>query len=189
MLDFSFLLRLNFAQFLSCSFTPNYPLPTMYGSYPTQPPQQQQQQQQQQQYGYQPQQPQYGYPPTASSYGGGGISGVSAGVTQQSLTMTASVVDNEPQQQPPTPIYVDTQHDDMIHDAQLDYYGTKLATGSSGTYCVCVFLTPPHVPTLTILILPCGLPLLSPSFHPHTSSLSFLHTILIYIIRSYNQSV
>ena len=163
----------------------------MYGSYPTQPPQQQPptQQQQQQQYGYQPQQPQYGYPPTASSYGGGGISGVSAGVTQQSLTMTASVVDNEPQQQPPTPIYVDTQHDDMIHDAQLDYYGTKLATGSSGTYCVCVFLTPPHVPTLTILILPCGLPLLSPSFHPHTSSLSFLHTILIYIIRSYNQSV
>lgn len=32
------------------------------------------------------------------------------------------------------PIYVDTQHDDMVHDAQLDYYGTKLATGSSGEY-------------------------------------------------------
>jgi hypothetical protein len=30
------------------------------------------------------------------------------------------------------PIYVDTQHDDMVHDAQLDFYGTKLATGSSG---------------------------------------------------------
>jgi hypothetical protein len=30
------------------------------------------------------------------------------------------------------PIYVDTQHDDMIHDAQMDYYGTKLATSSSG---------------------------------------------------------
>jgi hypothetical protein len=30
------------------------------------------------------------------------------------------------------PIYVDTQHDDMVHDAQLDYYGTKLATSSSG---------------------------------------------------------
>jgi len=29
------------------------------------------------------------------------------------------------------PIYVDTQHDDMIHDAQMDYYGTKLATSSS----------------------------------------------------------
>eukprot|EP00586_Coscinodiscus_wailesii_P015647 CAMPEP_0172495672 /NCGR_PEP_ID=MMETSP1066-20121228/74339_1 /TAXON_ID=671091 /ORGANISM="Coscinodiscus wailesii, Strain CCMP2513" /LENGTH=261 /DNA_ID=CAMNT_0013267495 /DNA_START=113 /DNA_END=894 /DNA_ORIENTATION=+ len=28
-------------------------------------------------------------------------------------------------------IYVDTQHDDMIHDAQLDYYGCKLATCSS----------------------------------------------------------
>ena len=30
------------------------------------------------------------------------------------------------------PIYVDTQHDDMVHDAQLDYYGCKLATSSSG---------------------------------------------------------
>eukprot|EP01083_Nonionella_stella_P029680 81642_1 len=29
------------------------------------------------------------------------------------------------------PVYVDTQHDDMIHDAQMDYYGTKLATASS----------------------------------------------------------
>lgn len=28
-------------------------------------------------------------------------------------------------------ITVDTQHDDMVHDAQLDYYGTKLATSSS----------------------------------------------------------
>ena len=30
------------------------------------------------------------------------------------------------------PIYIDTQHDDMVHDAQLDYYGCKLATSSSG---------------------------------------------------------
>jgi len=31
------------------------------------------------------------------------------------------------------PLYtIDTQHDDMIHDAQLDYYGCKLATCSSG---------------------------------------------------------
>lgn len=29
------------------------------------------------------------------------------------------------------PIFVDTQHDDMVHDAQLDYYGCKLATSSS----------------------------------------------------------
>lgn len=29
------------------------------------------------------------------------------------------------------PIFVDTQHDDMVHDAQLDYYGCKLATCSS----------------------------------------------------------
>jgi hypothetical protein len=33
---------------------------------------------------------------------------------------------------PPGPLYIDTQHDDMVHDAQLDYYGCKLATSSSG---------------------------------------------------------
>ena len=32
----------------------------------------------------------------------------------------------------PGPIYVDTQHEDLVHDAQLDYYGSKLATCSSG---------------------------------------------------------
>jgi len=32
---------------------------------------------------------------------------------------------------PQTPIYVDTQHEDMVHDAQLDFYGSKLATCSS----------------------------------------------------------
>ena len=30
------------------------------------------------------------------------------------------------------PILIDTQHDNMVHDAQLDYYGCKLATSSSG---------------------------------------------------------
>eukprot|EP00545_Synedropsis_sp_CCMP1620_P012221 CAMPEP_0119013832 /NCGR_PEP_ID=MMETSP1176-20130426/9068_1 /TAXON_ID=265551 /ORGANISM="Synedropsis recta cf, Strain CCMP1620" /LENGTH=362 /DNA_ID=CAMNT_0006966951 /DNA_START=24 /DNA_END=1112 /DNA_ORIENTATION=+ len=29
------------------------------------------------------------------------------------------------------PLYIDTQHDDMVHDAQMDYYGCKLATSSS----------------------------------------------------------
>jgi protein transport protein SEC13 len=28
-------------------------------------------------------------------------------------------------------VSIDTQHDDMVHDAQLDYYGRKLATCSS----------------------------------------------------------
>lgn len=31
----------------------------------------------------------------------------------------------------PGRITIDTQHDDMIHDAQMDYYSTKLATSSS----------------------------------------------------------
>jgi protein transport protein SEC13 len=37
-----------------------------------------------------------------------------------------------PQDTPQGPIYIDTQHDNMVHDAQLDYYGCKLATSSSG---------------------------------------------------------
>lgn len=35
------------------------------------------------------------------------------------------------QQQQQQPIIIDTQHDDMVHDAQMDYYGCKLATSSS----------------------------------------------------------
>ena len=34
----------------------------------------------------------------------------------------------------PGPIVIDTQHDDMVHDSQLDYYGTKLVTASSGAF-------------------------------------------------------
>jgi hypothetical protein len=43
-----------------------------------------------------------------------------------------SAVGPSPQEAPPGPIYVDTQHEDLVHDAQLDYYGCKLATSSSG---------------------------------------------------------
>ena len=48
------------------------------------------------------------------------------------------------------PIYIDTQHDDMVHDAQLDYYGCKLATSSSGTcivYIICAAKTRPVRPS------------------------------------------
>ena len=38
---------------------------------------------------------------------------------------------------PTGPLYIDTQHDDMVHDAQLDYYGCKLATSSSGELIYC----------------------------------------------------
>jgi protein transport protein SEC13 len=31
----------------------------------------------------------------------------------------------------PSPISIDTQHEDLVHDAQMDYYGAKLATCSS----------------------------------------------------------
>jgi len=35
------------------------------------------------------------------------------------------------QEAEPGRIYVDTQHEDLVHDAQLDYYGCRLATCSS----------------------------------------------------------
>lgn len=49
--------------------------------------------------------------------------------TAASNTMAAPTADA-----PPGPLYIDTQHDDMVHDAQLDYYGCKLATSSSGRW-------------------------------------------------------
>ena len=32
-----------------------------------------------------------------------------------------------------TTIAIDTQHEDLVHDSQMDFYGSKLATCSSGT--------------------------------------------------------
>jgi hypothetical protein len=78
-------------------------------------PQQQQQQMQQQQYGVSAQQQMTEQPQQAQQ-------------TQQQVVTQAAPTDQSKAQ----PIYVDTQHDDMVHDAQLDYYGTKLATSSSG---------------------------------------------------------
>lgn len=49
-------------------------------------------------------------------------------------TTTANAV---PQEAPSAPIYVDTQHEDLVHDAQMDYYGAKLATCSSGKFVLC----------------------------------------------------
>lgn len=102
------------------------PQQQQYGGYP----QQQQPPQPSAQYQYPPQQQQYHQPQQQ----------------QQQQQPAANVAPNgtnivEPEQsatdaQQQT-IYVDTQHDDMIHDAQLDYYGTKLATCSSGT---CIFV-------------------------------------------------
>lgn len=46
---------------------------------------------------------------------------------QQELQQQQQPIEDNPK----GPIFVDTQHDDMVHDAQLDYYGCKLATSSS----------------------------------------------------------
>mmetsp|Transcript_20236 Transcript_20236/g.42115 ORF Transcript_20236/g.42115 Transcript_20236/m.42115 type:complete len:479 (+) Transcript_20236:162-1598(+) len=119
----------------------NYGAPSGYpqggvGGYPPQqqpqyPPQQQQQQYSMQQgysQGYAPQQQQQ-----QQSY--------QMQQQQQQYQMPQQQQPQEVQQQQqqpvadqggkPQPIYVDTQHDDMVHDAQLDFYGTKLATCSS----------------------------------------------------------
>lgn len=53
------------------------------------------------------------------------------------MTSTAAAAPSvaaTPQGGPEGPIYIDTQHDNMVHDAQLDYYGCKLATSSSGKH-------------------------------------------------------
>ena len=51
--------------------------------------------------------------------------------------MTASslsAVQQQPMESSPGPIYIDTQHEDLVHDSQMDYYGSKLATASSGKF-------------------------------------------------------
>lgn len=48
------------------------------------------------------------------------------------MAASASAMTPALQEGTPGPIYVDTQHEDLVHDAQLDYYGCKLATSSSG---------------------------------------------------------
>lgn len=40
------------------------------------------------------------------------------------------------------PMYIDTQHQDFVHDAQMDFYGSKLATCSSGTSVIPSLSTP-----------------------------------------------
>ena len=119
---------------------PNYGGNSGYGQPPMQQGgggYQQQQYAPQQQQQYAPQQQQQGY-----SHGGQGYG-------QPQMTQPASQPTQQPAQQPTQqvaapvpvvdegkaqPIYVDTQHDDMVHDAQLDFYGTKLATSSSGKF-------------------------------------------------------
>jgi len=67
--------------------------------------------------------------------------------SKKQATMTSTAVSQQQQyapQQPadaaPGPIYIDTQHEDLVHDAQCDYYGSKLATCSSGAFVVlCCF--------------------------------------------------
>ena len=39
-----------------------------------------------------------------------------------------------------SPLYIDTQHEDLVHDVQMDFYGSKMATCSSGKYPTSVIL-------------------------------------------------
>eukprot|EP00986_Skeletonema_menzelii_P011232 scaffold5705_cov132-Skeletonema_menzelii.AAC.3 len=104
------------------------------GGYGQAPPQQQQYNAGYQQQQYAPQQQQYGVPAQQQMT----EQPQQAQQTQQQETQAAPTDQSKAQ-----PIYVDTQHDDMVHDAQLDYYGTKLATSSSGEliYAAILFQT------------------------------------------------
>ena len=50
------------------------------------------------------------------------------------MAATATSMEVVPSGGAEAPILVDTQHEDLVHDAQLDYYGAKLATCSSGEF-------------------------------------------------------
>ena len=60
-------------------------------------------------------------------------------IIKSSIYSTAVCVRSERMAEDPEPgrIYVDTQHEDLVHDAQLDYYGCRLATCSSGKRIPC----------------------------------------------------
>lgn len=46
---------------------------------------------------------------------------------------------------PAPPLYIDTQHEDMVHDVQMDFYGSKMATCSSGKFGYSIYRsTAPH---------------------------------------------
>ncbi len=68
----------------------------------------------------------------------------SSGMIQQqqqqqphSMGDTTTTTHNNHQPNSTTTIAIDTQHEDLVHDSQMDFYGSKLATCSSGT-CVLV---------------------------------------------------
>jgi len=88
------------------------------------------------------------------------------------------------------PILIDTQHDDMIHDAQLDYYGCKLATCSSDRTIKIFHVSSSNTYTHTATLQnhECG-PIWSvawshPKFGSVLSSCSFDGSILIHRERS-----
>ena len=69
-----------------------------------------------------------------------------AGSSNAMTSAAAPSLAATPQAAPQGPIYIDTQHDNMVHDAQLDYYGCKLATSSSGRKAVDTVTICAHVP-------------------------------------------
>lgn len=70
-------------------------------------------------------------------------------------TMAAVAEQQEqyPQDAVAGPIYVDTQHEDFVHDAQMDFYGAKLATCSSGASHVCIAFLSLFFASVAILFL------------------------------------
>ena len=50
-------------------------------------------------------------------------------------------------------IYIDTQHEALVHDSQMDFYGSKLATCSSGMYTRILLLLMYHHTLLFIHLL------------------------------------
>lgn len=108
---------------------------------------------------------------------------------QQQPQQTQQMQQPQPCRSNDQPVYIDTQHEDMIHDAQLDYYGCKLATCSSDR-AIKIFNVSNDTSTLTATLKnqECG-PIWSlawshPKFGSVLASCSFDGSILIHRERS-----
>lgn len=72
-------------------------------------------------------------PPVASSAAAVHDPSMSHNTTSGTIDATASTAAAATVTTTPS-LAIETQHEDIIHDMQMDFYGSKLATCSSGTY-------------------------------------------------------
>jgi hypothetical protein len=53
-------------------------------------------------------------------------------INRSNVTMATTAATTAADPAATAPLYIDTQHEDLVHDVQMDFYGAKMATCSSG---------------------------------------------------------